>query len=162
MFLWTQMKSLQGSTALEVFERHLNRSKLMQGQHQSLHSSASGADPCSRQWKSWIWHKVMEVPEIFLPHIQYFEQVAHLSCYQQKEDIGDVFALFPSINEPFPVPMVLLYFLILTNISYSQSSLLTMPRVRIVFVPSLCLCFSWGPASRTSICSYSPYGRAHS
>lgn len=63
--------------------------------------------------------------------------------------IGDVFALFPRINESLSVSTFLTYFLILTNISYSQSSLLTMPEVS-----GLCLCppcvyvFTWGPASR--------------
>lgn len=64
---------------------------------------------------------------------------SHKEC-QLFQLIGDVFALFPRINESLSVSMVLMYFLILTNISHLKFTAHDAQSVRIVFVPSQCLC----------------------
>lgn len=106
--------------------------------------------------KSWIWHEVKFL-RFFCHNIQYFEQkdiFPVASRQTQKVEchlfqlIGDVFALFPRINESLSVSMVL-YFSILINISHSQSSMLMMLKMSgLCLYPPCVYVLSWGPARR--------------
>lgn len=73
------------------------------------------------------------------------------SRQSQKVECHLFFALFPRINESLSVSTVL-YFLILTNVSHSQSSLLMMPKVsgQCLFPPCVYV-LPWAPASRLKL-----------